>query len=355
MSDIGNEPCNRMQFFQPEKCCGQAADFKCYVNKTPIMRILSKKLLGKNLFSLILILVSLTLLSYHHAKRTAEQLVGESLQYFPLSYSMITLLPQTGIKPLWMFRFSYPYAFDEEFEIFTSLTGSIEATYPRRDIEKYLRKIEKYKIHPYSKEAAEIKRKEWKAEKQLARKKGMKLFKKSSFRIPFLKKFVFSNIEAHDNSKTYGVYFDNPEWQALLTPKENYPYQFLIEAIFPIKNNTVIEALINPSDIENAINTCLSHPYLIKYLANKSIVRIRIRITGDRLHWDTTELQQLLSELKGSKAEEKELRNSATVIIDGKEHQYFSFYLNSISRELIYTDTAANYSKPILVSMKATK
>ncbi|WP_321530700.1 hypothetical protein [uncultured Desulfuromonas sp.] len=279
--------------------------------------------------------------------------MGETLQYFSLSQVRITLVPFHRKYPVWMFRFSFPDSFDEKFEIYTSIFGNIEMTNPR-DIEHRLREFEKIVPHPYSKEAIEQARLEQIESKRKAYEKGLMLFEESSFKNAFKKHFLISEIEAPENSSTYGVYFFTlPEWQASLSPQKSYPIPFEVKAVFPIKNNR-IEASITPEEIEKAIDKCLSHPHVLNYISNNPTPGIRLRITGDRLHWNTPELQEFLSELKGSRAEEKEIRNWARVIIDGKEHQYFSFYLNSISGELIYTDTAANGSKPLLVTMEAT-
>lgn len=252
-----------------------------------------------------------------------------------------------------MFRFSYPDSFDEEFEIYTTVFGNIEITNPK-DLEQQLRKFEKIKPHPYSREATERARLEQIENKRIAHKKGVRLFEESPFKEAFKEHFEISEIEAPENTSTYGVYFSPaPEWWATLSPKKSYPLICKVKAVFPIKNNK-IDASITPEEIERAIDKCLSHPYVLNYIASTPITGIRLRITGDRLHWDTPELQGFISELKGSAPEEKELRNWASIIIDDKEHQYFSFYLNSISGELIYTDTAANCSKPILVPMAAT-
>jgi hypothetical protein len=264
---------------------------------------------------------------------------------------MLTFSPlNRRVKPAWMFRFSYPYALDEEFEIFTNVFGEIEVIFPRKDIESYLRKLEKRKIHPYSNEAREQNRQQRIRKKQIAHEKGISLFEASSFKKDFEDHFTLSNIEAPENTSTDGVYFfPKPEWWATLSPKKNYTMPCKVSAIFPIKDNSTIEASITPKEIEDALDRCLSHPYVLNYIASNAITGIRLRITGDRLHWDTPKLQEFLVELKGVEAREEQLRNWSRIIIDAEGHRLLPIYLNSISGELIYTDTTANCSKPILV------
>lgn len=279
-------------------------------------------------------------------------MVGSSIQYFPLSKTMLTLTSLNGrMKPAWMFRFSYPYSFDEEFEIFTNVFGNIEKIYPSKDIESYLRKLEKLKIHPYSNEARERNKLKRNRKKQIAHEKGLSLFDTSSFKEDFEEHFSLKNIEAPEHTSTYGVYFSpEPEWWATLSPKRIYKLPCQVSAIFPIRDNSKIVATITPLEIETVLDMCFTHPYIVNYTTSNSSTGIRIRITGDRLHWNTPELQAFLVELKGRKAETKELRNWAKIIIDDKKNKFFSLYLNINSGELIYKDSAANCSKPILVS-----
>jgi len=293
----------------------------------------------------------LSYFSYYFSKRTAEQFVGKTLQYFPLSRTKLLPFSYGTNDLVWWFTFSDedPHTFDNEFEVYTTVLGKIVRTNPT-DLGRRLRNFEQLEVHPYSPEAKEKFERQEMKKKQIAQEKGVILFDASSFKNSFNEYFTPSNIEAPENTSTHGVYFfPEPEWWATLSPKKSYSLPSTIEAIFPIIENNRIEASIIPNEIEYALERCLSHPYVTKYIKNIATTGIRLRITGDRLHWDTPELQKLLTELKGNGAEEKELRNWAQIIIDAEKNQYFSFYFNSISGELIYIDHSQKCSMPILV------
>jgi len=294
--------------------------------------------------------------SYFLSKKSAEQFVGKTLQYFPQIRVVLIPPPISRNGFIWWFKFSDtdPHTFDDGFEIYTNVLGKVVRTNPT-DLGSRLRKWESIEVHPSSLEAKEEFKRQQIKKKQLAQEKGVRLFEASSFKDAFKEHFSISNIEAPENTSTHGVYFfTEPEWWATLLPKKSYPFPCQVRAIFQIKDNRKIEATITPHEIETAFDMCLSHPYVLNYITSNSVTGIRLRITGDRLHWDTPVLQEFLVELKGHKAETNELRNWARIIIDDEKDQLFSFYLNSKSGELIYTDKAANCSKPKLVSMGVT-
>jgi len=310
-----------------------------------------------NLIILFLLLLGiLSFSSYFLSKRAAEQFVGETLQYFPLSRAVLLPPPISRNGLVWWFTFSDtdPHTFDDGFEIYTNVLGEVVRTNPT-DIWNRLREWENLEVHPYSPEAKEKFKRQQIKKRQVAHEKGVRLFEASSFKEVFKEHFTLSDIEAPENTSTHGVYFSpGPEWWATLSPKKIYPLPCQVSAIFPIKDNSKIEATITPREIEGAFDMCLSHPYVLNYIAGNTATGIRLRITGDRLHWDTPELQEFLVELKDRKAEKKELRNWARITIDDEKNQLFSFYLNSNSGELIYEDSAVNCSKPTLVPIKAT-
>lgn len=298
-----------------------------------------------------------SIFSYMLSKRAAEKSVGETLQYFPQSRAVFLPPPVSRNGFVWWFTFSDtdPHTFDDGFEIYTNVLGKVVRTNPA-DLGNRLRKWESLEVHPYSLEAKEEYKRQQIKKKQIAHEKGVRLFEASSFKEEFNNNFSISDIEAPENTSTHGVYFFlEPEWWATLSPKKSYSLPCQVRAIFPIKDNSKIEATITPREIETAFDMCLSHPYVLNYIAGNEVTGIRLRITGDRLHWDTPELQEYLFELKGRKAVKKELRKWARIIIDDEKDQLFSFYLNSISGELIYEDSTENCSKPILVPIKATK
>jgi hypothetical protein len=93
---------------------------------------------------------ALSYFSYSYSKHNAEKLVGTSLQYFPLSKTVILVAPFHRKYPVWMFTFSNPSEFDAEFEIYVTTFGKIELTNPK-DLEQRLRKYETLNEYPYPK------------------------------------------------------------------------------------------------------------------------------------------------------------------------------------------------------------
>jgi hypothetical protein len=109
----------------------------------------------KIFFAFIIInlsLAGLLLTSFIVSKETAFKMVGDNMKYVYLNKVSITIDPFEGKKIVWLFKYSVPNTFDEDFYIYTTLFGDIERTNPR-DLEDRLRRFEKLDIHPYSKEA----------------------------------------------------------------------------------------------------------------------------------------------------------------------------------------------------------
>jgi len=97
----------------------------------------------------VIILGALTYISYIYSKQAAIELVGKTIQYLPLKTVKLTKAPFDRKYPVWRFKFSCIGAFDEEFEIYTTVQGNIEVTNPR-NLQSLLRKFENMEVHPYS-------------------------------------------------------------------------------------------------------------------------------------------------------------------------------------------------------------
>jgi hypothetical protein len=181
-----------------------------------------------------------------------------------------------------------------------------------------------------------------------AEKKGRDLFEASDFRKSFEEQFHLSHIEA-GNGKIYGVYFEDPEWSADLTPIKRYSQPCEVSVVFPIKGDKKIEVSIEPKEIDAALDASLSHPFVMKRFADGGATGLRLRITGDRLHWNSPELEKFLAKFSGAKPTPGELRNWAYLIIDAKEPRFTSIYFNTKTKELIYEDGSNFPYEPILL------
>lgn len=111
----------------------------------------SNKVKATFIITIVIIAGALAYSSYLYSKKAAIELVGETIQYFPITTAKITIAPFHRKYPVWMFSFSHADIFDAEFEIYTTVFGNIEITNPK-NIEHRLREIEKLPIHPYSRE-----------------------------------------------------------------------------------------------------------------------------------------------------------------------------------------------------------
>lgn len=300
------------------------------------------------LFALLLFGV-LSFASYLVSKRNAEKFVGKTLEDYQLESAILALAPFDRKDITWRLSFSDldPNSYDNGFIIYTTILGQLVITNPS-DLGERLSNLEMTGIQPDSLRARKEFRQKQIIKEQAIHEKGVDLFESSLFKKAFSEHFNISNIEAQEVLKSK-VHFNGPEWRATLTPKKNYPFPCKILAVFPIKNKNTVEASITPEEIENVLDKSLSHPYIIEHIANTVITGIRLQITGDRLHWDTSELQNQLVELKGDKAEENLVRNWARLYIDGQYHNYKSIYYNRITGELIYKENETICSPPILI------
>lgn len=186
-------------------------------------------------------------------------------------------------------------------------------------------------------------------EQAAAEQKGKDLFAASDFHQAYEEQFQISEIEASLGS-TVGVYFfPTAQWRAGLIPRKKYSQSCFVEAIFPIRDGKTIVASMTPTEIDTALAVALSHPFIAERFKMGGATGLRLRITGDRLHWDTPELQDFLAKTKGEKPKDQVLRDWAYLIIDAKEPEFTSVYLNIKSGELIYEDKSKKRWPPVLL------
>ncbi|WP_299075398.1 hypothetical protein [uncultured Paraglaciecola sp.] len=184
--------------------------------------------------------------------------------------------------------------------------------------------------------------------KEIARNKGKLLYESSSFRASYERKFVVSDIQAGEG-KTYGVNFEEAEWNAKLSPKSKCPNSCVVNAIFPINEQNEIDASLESFEISDTLLNAFNHPFVLGMFKNAGATGIRLRVLGDRLHWNTSELQELHKTLKGQPAELKDVRDWAYIIIDDEKRKYTSIYYNRKTGEVMLEDNYSNKSTPRLI------
>lgn len=182
-------------------------------------------------------------------------------------------------------------------------------------------------------------REHWAEEQAASEKKGRELYESSTLRKTYDEHFTFSNIEA-GSGKMFDVHFDGPEWRADLKPKRTYATNCEVEAVFPIANETSIDVLITPEEIDRAFQKVFAHPFVVQKLGTGAITGARMRITGDRLHWETGKLHEYLKEITGLVPKERDpLRTWVQIILDiGSNRGFHSIYLNTATGDLIHED-----------------
>lgn len=102
----------------------------------------------------ILFLGMLLFPSYYKSRSTAFDLVGDTIQFLPLSETRIKFVGSEGFSIMWMFKFSFPNSYDEDIYVYTSMTGGLKSTVPK-GLDDLLRCFENLNYHPYSKEGIE--------------------------------------------------------------------------------------------------------------------------------------------------------------------------------------------------------
>lgn len=161
------------------------------------------------------------------------------------------------------------------------------------------------------------------------------MYGKWSQRTVYENHFTASEIRAGDWYVS-GVWFDGANWDANLTPKKNYGRDCMVEAVFPISKKGDIEVTITPQEIDEAFSSALRHPYVAARFKGGA-TGIRLRITGERLQWNTPELEKWLKQTRGAAPKDTELRHWAYVLID-EDRACTTCYLHTKTGELLYED-----------------
>jgi len=138
-------------------------------------------------------------------------------------------------------------------------------------------------------------------------------------------------------------------WTADLTPKKEFKHDAGICVVFPIVDDERLAVSITPPEILGAIESVFKHPFVAKRFADGGATGIRLRTQGDRLHWNTPELQEFVEKIFGKKPKEDELAHWAYLIIDDEQRNYTSIYFNTKTGEIINEDESKWPWEPFLI------
>ena len=115
-----------------------------------------------------------------------------------------------------------------------------------------------------------------------------------------------------------------------------------------IDDNQIV-ASITPTAIIGAIESAFNHPFVAKRFSDGGATALRLRIQGDRLHWNTPELIDFIEKITGAKPREDDLGHWAYFIIDAEFPRYTSMYFNTKTGEIILEDESKWPREPYLI------
>jgi hypothetical protein len=195
---------------------------------------------------------------------------------------------------------------------------------------------------------AKSRREIWAEEQAAANNRGQKLFESSDFKRDFERHFEITRVKAMRGSCS-SCSLEGPAWSAAFTPKRKFDHETSVEPVFPIKDDSRVEVSLAPHDITSAFELAFKHPFVSKRFKEGGATGIRLRIQGDRLHWNTPELVEFVEKITGKTSKEDELRHWAYFIIDAENPRHTSIYFNTKTNEIIDKDESKWPWEPYLI------
>lgn len=203
-------------------------------------------------------------------------------------------------------------------------------------------------------EKAKSGREIWAEEQAAANKRGRELFEATKFKEEFERHFEITGIEAMRGSFS-SCSLEGPAWVAEFTPKRKFEHEASVRPVFPIRDESRVEVSLTPQEIMSAIEMGLKHPFVSSRFKDGGATGVRLRIQGDRLHWNTPELQEFIEKFTGEKPNEDKLGHWAYFIIDDEERNYTSIYFNTKTGEIIGEDESKWPREPYLIDAAGSR
>jgi hypothetical protein len=166
-------------------------------------------------------------------------------------------------------------------------------------------------------------------------KRGMDLLHSSAEEKPLKALFEINEVRFSNSGKTVGVYFEEKEWSVKLTPKTPLKYPSEVHAIHPVTTDGKLLIGVTADQLIAALKIIVAHPYVEDRFKAHAATGIRVRVAGDRLHWDTEELKEIIKLFKTENHSLENLKLCVEVIIDEPGHVYHSFFLNTHTGQII--------------------
>ena len=115
-----------------------------------------------------------------------------------------------------------------------------------------------------------------------------------------------------------------------------------------------MEASVTSTQILSAFEKFLQHPYIEREFLAKGVVGVRMRITSDRLHWNTAEVRTLLKKASGKEYPDSGLASWAHFLID-RSGSIDEFDLSADGEQLLCEDRAHKFLAPVLLDSKGER
>ena len=207
----------------------------------------------------------------------------------------------------------------EHFERISALSEFKEQPY-RTICEYQITLIQKRDASPKEMPAIEI------TEDDIRQTPPFKMLEKSPLLSSFTNLFSVSDLSAKEGS-TFGVYFsDEQEWSGDFTPKTKLPCQSMAELIFRVDTNDVIFVGLTAKQVLEALTEICDATFIQELLNGKKEGKVRLRAAGDRLHWDTEEVEEYRALLKAAGIEPEPVNNWMRIILDLPKGGMISMY-----------------------------
>lgn len=153
-----------------------------------------------------------------------------------------------------------------------------------------------------------------------------KMLEKSPLLSSFTSLFSVSDLSPKEGS-TYGVYFfGEKEWSGDFTPKTNLSCQVMAELIFRVDTNDVISVGLTATHVLESLTEVCDAPFVQELVNGKKKGKVRLRAAGDRLHWNTEEVEKCRSILKAAGIESAPVNEWMEVVLDLSRGGMISMY-----------------------------
>jgi len=212
--------------------------------------------------------------------------------------------------------------FDEARAHFQSLTNVAEfAQQPYRGIREYEISLIKEK----NSNPQEVPAIEW-TETDIRQTMPFKMLEANSALRPWTNLFEVSDMDA-GAKHTFGVYFNNHgEWSGDFVPREKLSCDSMAELVFPLTKSNTVTVGLAPEGVLAALKEVCTTQFILEMNTGGTNVRVRLRAAGDRLHWDTLEVDSYARALRSHGINTPPIREWMTIILDTSDAGMISMF-----------------------------